>query len=465
MPSRGNFLLFLLLPSLLLALSGCGSSPEPMRVRSVVLISIDTLRADHLATYGYERDTSPHLDQFAADNVVFDRAYAPSFQTAESHMSVFTGLYPSVHRVYNGAAGRGGSLFPEIETLPQRFAAHSFQTAGFHGGGNVTGSIGFGRGFHTYEQVGTPDLAIEWLQERRRDQPFFLFFHTYRVHDPYVPDPPFDSFFYEGEKNFDSETFRKLRREQGGRAARDHFWSQFDTDDPNDVQELVDLYDAGVRQADHEIGQLLAAIEELAPRAIVIIMSDHGEEFGEHGGFLHGALWEELIHVPLMMRIPHMGDVAGRVPYAVNLIDLNPTILDLAGLPVFEHSQGRSLIPTIRGKREVHHEILSERLYPGQQREAYLDRNRAMIVDGWKKLVWDRDKNSYLFDLEIDPGEQHNLCCDHRFCMDKVHRMRWLTRENERHRRRLGIPRHEYIAEEVEVDEELREQLEALGYV
>ena len=193
-----------ILAGLLLAMSACRAPPEvgsPYACTdcNLLLISIDTLRADHLGTYGYSQETSPNIDEWARQSVVFERAFSTAEKTTDSHMSIFTGLHPSSHRILNTNDPALAFRLPEsIETLTEVLKAADFATGGFHGGGNVDGSYGFDRGFDVYRQTQKffthpskkVDLALQWLEERQAER-FFLFFHTYFVHDPYIPTGEF----------------------------------------------------------------------------------------------------------------------------------------------------------------------------------------------------------------------------------------------------------------------------------
>jgi arylsulfatase A-like enzyme len=244
---------------------------------NLVLISLDTLRADHLSCYGYERQTSPHIDRFAESAWLFVNTTSPSGQTTEAHMSMFTGLYPSVHRIRTSKlAGSLRVLDPSIPTLASHLKERGLTTVGFHGGGNVDSIFGFDRGFDKYERAGI-DQAIEWLSSQAKTNRFFLFFHTYATHDPYTPQPPYDTTFgaaYHGSIIHDEAELERLAGSDKWPKVSKIFWQNVDRADPQDVARLVDLYDGEIVQLDAELQKLFAAIESWAPNTVVVVLSD-----------------------------------------------------------------------------------------------------------------------------------------------------------------------------------------------
>ncbi len=340
-----------LLALLPLALA-CARAPEPAverpagirlaPTRGYVLISIDTLRADHVGAYGYDKPTTPFLDSLAARGVLFERAYAPIPATLPSHLSMFTGLYPGEHGVYPPS----GILSPDIPTLPERFRAAGFRTAGHSEGGYVMGGYGFARGFEEWtdtEYTSDADVdrtfgrGAEFLARVGSDERFFLFLHTYAVHDPYAPPggaggffegaPPADAFEPTGE-NLASFNRGRLRVAPGA------------------VDWYRALYDASVRYVDGALERLVGELERLglADETTLVVTSDHGEEFLEHGRLAHTQIYPESLHVPLIV-IPPGNGAAVRVPGLVQLVDLPTTLVELAGLEPLLPGGGRSLLP------------------------------------------------------------------------------------------------------------------------
>jgi arylsulfatase A-like enzyme len=301
---------------------------------NVILVSLDTLRAQSLGTYGYGRDTAPFLDQLARDGTLFEHAIAPAATTGPSHMSLFTGLYPPQHGLVTGMSWKS----PAVETLAALLRSRGYHTAAFTENGFLIRDRGFTEGFATYtENTGdsgrimaaegeatlTFSQARGWL-ERNRRVPFFLFVHTYEVHFPYRPPEDYATAFADDELPGQPE--RPMLR-------------QWRTD-----------YDREIRVVDDELRRLFATIREqrLEGSTIVIILSDHGEEFGEHGGWQHGAtVYEELLRVPLVFWGPGRIPAGRRHAGQVSLIDVAPTVLDLVDAEVPEAMAGKSLAPTI----------------------------------------------------------------------------------------------------------------------
>jgi arylsulfatase A-like enzyme len=336
---------------LVFALAGCGgdaaSEPPsareraPRATRGYVVLSIDTLRADHLGCYGYPRPTSPFLDSLAKRATLFEEAYAQYPSTLVSHMSMFTGLHPREH----GVVPPNTVLSPEVETLPEVFQRHGFRTAGFTEGGYMRGSFGFRRGFdefaardrnraRTVEQ--TFGRGVRFLNTLGPDDRFFLFLHTYAVHAPYDAPERYREPFWTGPPPAGAipATPPALSRHnaQGGPL-------------PQPVLHwLRALYDAGIRQTDEVVKGFFADLERLglADDVTVIVTSDHGEEFQEHGLLNHTQLYREVMRVPLLVIHPDQRS-AVRHPGVVQLVDLAPTLYELARLKPSGRPSGVSL--------------------------------------------------------------------------------------------------------------------------
>jgi arylsulfatase A-like enzyme len=351
----------------LAVLPGCGGGgaagrppaasqpPLPRATRGYVLISIDTLRADHLGCYGYPRPTSPFLDQLARRATLFEEAYAPYPSTLISHMSIFTGLYPREH----GVLPPNSVLSPKVETLPEVFQRQGFRTAGFTEGGYVSGRFGFRRGFDVFVSRDArpmdPDLLSKDAQ-RNRDRPvvstfrrgldfladlaprdrFFLFLHTYAVHTPYDAPDRYQRLFWAGDPPEDaipasgpSLSRQNMTGERPRQAVID--W-------------LEARYDAGIRQTDDVLRHFFAELGRLglADQVTVVITADHGEEFMEHGLFNHTQLYRETLRVPLLFVHPDQRSAA-RQGGIVQLVDLAPTLYELARATPGRRPSGASL--------------------------------------------------------------------------------------------------------------------------
>ena len=329
------------LAPLALLLAGCsgGADPPP----DLLLVSLDTLRADRLSSYGHDRDTTPFLDGLAERGVRFARAYSPSAQTAPAHMSLFTGLYPFAHGVGNVNAGatNAPTLSEARTTLPELLSEAGFQTAAFSDGGNVMPEMGFARGFDERRFVlgeARPQLEAvrAWLADSDPDRPAFLFFHTYATHSPYLPGPAYRGRYtdpaYQGvfRRRLD-ELVGRPRLETFAQAAR--FLDPFEGMDERDVAWLSDLYDEAVASVDGLVERVVTAWEAHRDQArtLAIVLSDHGEEFGEHGSLGHKrGVYRELVHVPFIAAGPGLAPRVVEAP--VDLTGLVATVCEWLGI-------------------------------------------------------------------------------------------------------------------------------------
>jgi arylsulfatase A-like enzyme len=407
--------------ALLVLLSACGA-PDPAR-RDIVLIVVDTLRADHLGAYGYPRDTSPAIDGMAARGVLFEAAWGAAPWTLPSIMSIMTSRYPSDHRVEND----GLRLAEEIPTLAQLFAAAGYATGGFVSHIYVTGAFGFDRGFERYEDFDlagpsyrlesglepdaarVTDAALAWLADQG-NRPLLLFVHYFDPHWPYDPPEPARAMFpsdYGGELDAGYDSISRFQAAE--------------TVMPDDYRRfLIDRYDGEIRFVDGEIGRLLDGLESAGrrQRTWIVLTSDHGEEFKEHGSVGHGrSLYEEVIRVPLIIAGPdaaapeaRSAGAGRRIATPVSGIDILPTLIDLAGLerpPA--RLAGISLAPELRGEAADRSRsaapdrpLVSETVRLNTYRKALRRNNR--------KLIHFMGQNrSELYDLGLDPLERNDL--------------------------------------------------------
>lgn len=313
----------------------------------LLIFLVDTLRADHLGCYGYERPTSPNIDRFAADAVLFKHAVAQSSWTRPATASILTGLYPHNH----GARTRNQALGAEVPYLPEILGSLGYRALGVSTNGNAGMDFGFRRGFNHFMQmperasrpsVHVPvwravDETLQWLERIGPGDSFFVFLHVTDPHEPYLP--PEDH-----RRRFAPDAAAGpglLRQNQPASAS-------------HSTSDLKDLYDAEIAFVDEHFGRML---EELDRRGflddtLVVFVSDHGEEFLDHGRHGHGAtLYQEQIHVPLILRLPRtLRRDADRseVGAQVRQIDIVPTILDAIGVPGLVETDGQSLLPLIR---------------------------------------------------------------------------------------------------------------------
>ncbi len=411
----------------LLAWAGC-SAPGPAVTTGprppIVIVSLDTLRADHVSAWGYGRPTSPRLDAFAREAVRFEHAYAQSTGTLLSHLSLLTSLHPPHFRITrddgkNVSQGETRLRLPEaVETLAEVLRAGGYDTIAITDGGLVSERYGFGQGFDHFEvNPGLPSRGQGGLRttlpklRARLDAraargsagepaaPLFLFLHSYDVHGPYDAPEPFAKAFSRG-------SYAELGAELGFAPEPGKLNGALAEVTPAQVDEVVALYDNGIAATDAQLEPLFALLREhgLYDEAVLVLLSDHGEEFLEHGSFSHGPkVYAELVHVPLLVRLPgarHGGRVV-REPVA--LLDVAPTLVELAGLEVPEAFAGRSLLGAIEaGAAEA-------------ERPIFFDvSHRGWDVHGMRRGRWKVIRNGAqgaveLYDVEADPGERTDL--------------------------------------------------------
>jgi arylsulfatase len=381
----------------LLALgAGCGGSdpagtagwsaeggPTPP---SILLVSIDTLRRDHLGLYGYERDTSPYLDRLAAECLVFDRAYTTQPWTLVAHMSMLTGLEAEDH----GVTSATRALSPDVPTVAERLHERAYRTLGFRAGecAWLDPRYGFGRGFDRYvAHAGPADAEAKIARELdalHADRPLFLFLHLFDVHSALFEEGC--TGFYDPPSPHDT-AFLPQARERLARVDCREAWEGRTPLRPEELEAEVALYDGGIRYVDSELERIVEGwrARGLLERSLLVITADHGEGLGDHGSFKgHGGMHEEGLRIPLLLRFPDGYRAGEREDGLVSLIDLAPTLLAEAGLEVEPWRAGMEL-----------------RLEPPPER--ILRAPRALISARWKGLVMGDRREIY--DLAQDAEE------------------------------------------------------------
>ena len=385
----------------------------------IVLISIDSLRYDHLGSYGYPRQTSPTMDAIAAEGMRFEHAVSTTSWTLPSHAAMFTGLYDSTHGVFDN----GHHLRDSFVTLAEVLRDAGYETAGFYGGPYLHPTFGLDQGFDTYTSCMTriPDSLSdqeiresaqttraeshaditgprtsqkvrEWLQTIS-GRPFFLFLHMWDVHYDYIPPERYVNFFdpdYEG--NLDSRGFTTNGRINADMPERD-------------FQHLLALYDGEIRFTDDILAQIFAALDQVGrfDDALIVITADHGEEFFEHGrkGH-HRTLFDEVIRIPLIIRWPGKLAAGRVIQDQVRIIDLMPTLLSLAGIDAPQSGkQGRDLSPLMRGESLASEPALAELLLN--------DGNMRALRNNQEKLISYGGQRFRYYDLTADSREQNPL--------------------------------------------------------
>jgi arylsulfatase A-like enzyme len=415
--------------------------PAGDRPRRVVLwISFDTLRADHLGTWGSVRPTSPRLDDRLREFVVFDEAISTSSWTLPALASQMTSRYPTAH----GAIHPRAALSSEVRTVFEALAQAGFTVLGVTSNIYVSAEYGLWRGFDAlwYTQGradGVGVLARRALDDRGTGD-VALFLHYMDPHTPYAPPPPFNRQFDGGY--------------QGPVDGRNY--ADRGPVTPRELEHVKALYDGEIAYADDEVDALLRdlASDALLDDAVVVISADHGEEFLEHGSWNHGGtLFREVVHVPLALRVP--GLAARRVAAPVSMVDLAPTLLDAMGVAAPATFMGRSLLPLLRGQAPRLEPIFAET-------ELTATRYHAISVrDGRHDYVLrlggsePANGTSALYDVRADPGEATELSGDPEAARLRSVAVAFL----ERQRSAAAPPR------EAPIDGEAAETLRALGYI
>lgn len=386
--------------------------------RNIVLIVLDTVRIDRLGCYGNQAGITPEIDRFADGAVRFEKAFSHAPWTLPSVASLFTSRYPVQH----GAGGRLGAfriLNDQAVTIAEVFQGAGVVTGAITNVLFLTEKFGMMQGFDTVDASvpknntsarrarETTDATLGWL-DQHRGKPFFLFVHYFDPHLTYDPPQPFRKRFADAKdaksNNYLFGTVRDMIKFRRGLAKLD----------PEIIKRLEKLHNGEVAYVDYEVGRLLDGISQrgLDHNTIIVLTSDHGEEFGDHGGFEHGhTLYDELLHVPLIIRIPgihpegedhSLSQAAVTVNTTVRQIDIVPTLCELVGIspdPIFE---GKSLVPLMRGQKENHRPVLSQGNMWGPSATAW--RKNGL------KLIRRSSTGPYqLFDINADSQERNDL--------------------------------------------------------
>ena len=428
---------------------------------NVILVSLDTLRADRLGIYGPSRDTSPPLAAMARDGVLFRRAFATSNWTLPSHASLFTGQYPWRHGSRH--FGLKSPIPPHLTTLPEALAERGYATYGFVGGVFVSAQLGFDRGFDRYVDPGyatfsTVPFATNLrmtlgLLQHHSERPFFLFLHTYQVHMPYKPRAPWN-------RAFDPDYAGPYRNAFTSGDYAPYRWT--DALDAEVVDHIAALYDGGIRQTDDELGILWQVIREseIADQTCIFVTSDHGDEFMEHGNLFHhnAKVFDELIRVPLVAWCPAHIATGHVVEEPVSLVDVLPTLLELTGSRVPDGLDGSSLMTALRGEplptgRTVYAEVDGSTIEKTGSVTALRTRRHKLVsstLGGGRVIA--------LYDLEADPGEQSDVAEQH------PETVRRLTERLDA-RRPFDASAEAGAVPDFSADPALRERLRELGYI
>jgi arylsulfatase A-like enzyme len=445
-------------------LSSLGCAPDDLKRSTskpnVLLVALDTVRADHLQVYGYSRPTSPHLSARAKDWFIFENAQSSAPWTAPALISLMTSLYPNVHGIH--AFPNPGRLGGSVTTLAEILREHGYVTAAFTEGGYAKGAFGLDRGFDHYPSnpgdeetnhsnllhpsrlVLNLDRTLSWIRDHQHEA-FFVFHHTYEPHTPYrAPESVISQFRPDYDEAVEHRRVREaIRRwnvdrtidEQEMELVRIHQYHCRLNDMPRLLRQrrfaalsrkrgldhngladrrgvvrvLTDFHDAEIALVDQELDRIWTFLEDsrLLEHTIVVLLSDHGEGLGEHGAVEHGkSLFEELLHIPLMIYAPDPSLVARRIPSLVRSVDVMPTVLDLVGISAADRLlQGQSLVPLMRGE---HRELLSFSHARDDVPSQFSVRD-----DRWRLIRDNVTRETALYDLEHDPDELHPVTHQH----------------------------------------------------
>jgi arylsulfatase A-like enzyme len=448
-------------------LPASGTAPPP----NVLIYLVDTLRADRLRAYGGANPTSPALDRLAAEGVMFQNCSASASWTRPSVASLLTSLAPPSH----GVTDHGLAIPAGVVTLAEQMRQAGYVTAAFitstHAGSSanlqqgydfmyespaVTGDVrlieqGRKKDFSRKKSSLINKALLPWL-ERYGERPFFLYLHAMDPHSPYLPPEPYDRMFATG---YDGPVNGGLDEKTGFAAARTR----------QELDHILSLYDAEIRYTDDRIGELLDALRArgVLDRTLVVITSDHGEEFREHGGFEHGqSLYRELLDVPLVMRLPGVLPAGVRVQRRVSGLDVMPTVLDIAGIEPNADVQGSSLLG-MGGQGSARGDAFSSGAGAGgavfSWRQTKKSGEEVSIERGPLKAYVTGDGRVRLFDRTSDPFEQRDVSGE------RPEEARVLGEEARLWLRSLPRITTPGESTRVTVDEEERRWLKALGYI
>jgi len=499
------------------ALGACAPEAPPARPASaarppnVLIVLLDTLRADRLGCYGSQRPTSPRLDALAQRSALFEHAQSAAPLTVASLLTLVSSLYPEVHGVQGEL--NPGRMSEHVTTLAEVLAQHGYATAAFTEGGYANPQFGLGQGFQTFPSypgdrdpnvsnlLGTSRLADNlerasaWLKTAQH-KPFFLFFHTYEVHQPNFARPEYlrtlrPDFDEAADHARAASVIERWNREhaadaEGCQTLLEHLYqcpltglpALSDPDGfaaqarsfgcaPDDAvrnERLLalyrDLYDAALRYTDDQLERLWQALEELrlAEDTIVVVVSDHGEGLGEHGELEHSnQLHEEALRVALMIRVPGDQFAPRRISEQVRTVDLMPTLLELTGIGTDGLAlQGRSLVPLLRGEKEP------DRVAFSHARRVDEHQNPQFTVcDGpWRLIDEPKAGRKWLYNRAQDPRELVDVAAQHPEVVARLSKLLERQAQQDAYlREKVGSAPGELV-----IDEQTMKELRALGY-
>ena len=458
-----------------------GSPPD-----SVVLVTIDTLRADHLGAYGYDRPTSPAIDAVARDATLFASASPTCPATAPSIASIMTGM----HRASNRVIANGWVLPGEVETLSEVLKAHGLRTLGRVANPALGANLGFAQGFDDFaipaglertgpgQFGGAPLLAdVRTVLDGVGREPFFLWIHFMDPHGPYFPPAEYRALFSADDYRWPNEHDLPLGQTEYGLSLIPSYQVIDGQTSPADYRAR---YDGEIRSADAYVGAVVELLKArgLWDRAVFVLTADHGESMGEHSYyFQHGwYAYEDCLHVPLVVRAPGLLPPGTRVPQSVSLLDLAPTVLDLLGFPPGKEMEGQSLLPLLRGQA-VDRAAFAQTYYgdgivalrEGALKYIYTPPLNSRRPQGKSDPPRSAAMREELYDLSSDPRELHDLAKERPDALRgfRTRVEQWLAEQSKRAEGRTADRPGQGTtpAGHVLGDPQLERQLRALGYV
>ena len=429
----------------------------------IIIITIDTLRADVLGTYGHPRIQTPNLSELAEHGVLFQQAMAPSTTTTPSHASLFTSLYLQDHNVYSNFEALGN----EPETIAEMLFGRGFATSAIVNMKHLNPEISnLGQGFQHIVRSGfmrkagpSLDQLVRWL-DHIGEQRFFSWVHLADVHTPYQPPPPYDRFYYHGdEKNPEITSLQDIWNFLPSHMSDHPFFLSW-LRGIRDLDWVIGQYHGAVTYVDDEIGRLMDALEEreLLNKTAIIVTSDHGESLGEHDlYFVHAGLYECTVRVPLIMYFPNSKHHGVVVHDVIETVDVLPTILEYLDLPSPETIRGRSLWPLIEGKAQPPRTAFIE--HAGRnlvglrtERHKYIKHRKTKHLLPSYPFIKGHEE---LYDLQDDPAELHNIAA----------KSPEIIREFREELKRRTAKKLEYKTGEAKITPEMLDVLQALGYI
>ncbi len=451
------------------------TAPGAISAKNVMIVLIDTLRADHLALYNNNtRVQTAFMNKIGAESMVFDRALVQENWTKPSVATLLTGLFPETHRTKT----EKNKLPRTVTLISEHFRKLGFATAAFIANGYVSGKFGFEKGWDTwinYVREGKANRAkfvardtIAWLESRPKDRPFLLYVHTIDPHVPYIPPREFRALY-------DDEPYNGVVTPRGTAKLLEGIKKGSVKLSQRDKYRLEALYDGEISYHDEHFERIYQAMSDqgLLEDTLIVVTSDHGEEFFEHGSVGHGhSMYEEMLHVPLLMRLPGASGHEGkaRSDAEVGLVDVFPTVCELTGVEIPGDVEGRSLVPLLKG-------VAGDR-WPGVSFSDFLYGQRAVRM-GRYKLIY-RGLSTTLFDLETDPAETTDLSDEMPITLAAlreqlgIHQGRFVDTGSVGgagnvpktvDQARAPVSKKKHKKEDTVIDPETRKQLEALGYI